>query len=474
MFDVTAFGNHSWLIEAGGSRLLIDPTLSWRYGPTEAQGIAIYPPRTVLMELLPAIDAVYISHEHEGHFEIPTLARLPRTVPIYLSENCSLAAREILAEMGFVVKLARAGRPISVGELVLVPVAGDQIDVAGDEWDNLGALVFDRAGHGSFFSTIDNFPRPEDLALARRFVARPGIWAVTANETDAEFGSSLASVPPPLGTNKVAEMLEIHARLEDEWEAPAALVLVGGGFCFTGEHAWLNETVFPIDPERVVSIVGRLLPQTPVRWPIPGQTLRMRDGALSEVLDRPFVRRPPRESWPRRGAGAVSWVDELLPITHPGPLSPAELALLQEELKGLAEHLYDRRPFHRLYSLSPAMTEGKEPALALVLHDGPDGDAFVFVYDPCAADFVRVDEADPVATYALVYEAWATDLLAALRFEISNHAMSDGHSRHWLIEGELFDLNIELLGYLTPTRMPERALSRYRGILNRAISAQTA
>jgi L-ascorbate metabolism protein UlaG (beta-lactamase superfamily) len=78
VFELTALGNHSWLVEAGGTRLLIDPTLTQRYGPTPAQGVEIFPPREIDVASMPAIDAVYISHEHEGHFELPSLALLDR------------------------------------------------------------------------------------------------------------------------------------------------------------------------------------------------------------------------------------------------------------------------------------------------------------------------------------------------------------------------------------------------------------
>ena len=71
---------------------------------------------------------------------------------------------------------------------------------------------------------------------------------------------------------------------------------------------------------------------------------------------------------------------------------------------------------------------------------------------------------DPVSAYAMVYEAWATDMLASLRCEIANHALSVGHSRQWWASAGLFDLNKTLIAYLTPTRWPERFLARYRRI----------
>jgi hypothetical protein len=462
VFELTALGNHSWLVEAGGNHVLIDPTLTQRYGPTPAQGVEIYPPREIDLSAMPAIDAVFISHEHEGHFELPTLARLDRRIPIWLSENCSIAARDVLSEMGFRVELARAGRAIEIGALTLVPSAGVQDDMDFDEWDNLGALVYDRDGHGSFYTTIDNAPHLGDIELVRRHVRRPGIWALTVNDTDAEFGGSLRSDPPPHFLDKTREALALYQQLLDELAAPELMLMVGGGFSFSGAHAWLNETIFPIQHERLARVIDRLLPEQRVAWPLPGQRFRMQDGRLVDVGTQAWVKLCPREQWPPREEGAVRWMEELSPITGRTELAEGELELLQAELDHLAEHLYDRAPFHLVHSLSRAAVGGREPTLALVLRDG-DG-AFVYEWDPTRCRFVASEQPDPVTAYAMVYEAWAPDMLASLRCEIANHALSVGHSRQWWASAGLFDLNKTLIAYLTPTRWPERFLARYRRI----------
>jgi hypothetical protein len=379
-----------------------------------------------------------------------------------LSENCSIAAREVLREMGFRVELARAGRPIEVGALTLVPSAGVQDEMDFDEWDNLGVLVYDRDGHGSFYTTIDNAPHAGDIELVREHVRQPGIWALTANETDAEFGGSLRSDPPPFFLDKTREALALHQQLLDEFAAPELMLLVGGGFSFADAHAWLNETIFPIEHTRLAQVIGRLLPEQRVAWPLPGQCFRMQDGRLVEVGTKAWVQLRPREQWPPRKEGAVRWIEELVPITGRTELREGELELLQGELDRLAEHLYDRAPFHLVHSLSRAAVDGREPTLALVLRDG-DG-AFVYAWDPTRCRFVASEQEDPIAAYAMVYEAWATDMLASLRCEIANHALSVGHSRQWWASAGLFDFNKTLIAYLTPTRWPERFLARYRRI----------
>jgi hypothetical protein len=85
--------------------------------------------------------------------------------------------------------------------------------------------------------------------------------------------------------------------------------------------------------------------------------------------------------------------------------------------------------------------------------------------EPQACRFAATECADPVSEYAVAYECWASDLLASLRCELVNHALSAGHSRHWFATPIPFDFNELLLTYLTPTRFPQAFLERYRSVV---------
>ena len=76
---ITYIGHATLLIEIGGAKLLTDPNFEDRLGGflprVSAPGVAF--------DILPALDAVLLTHAHADHLSFETLSRLPVTVPVY-------------------------------------------------------------------------------------------------------------------------------------------------------------------------------------------------------------------------------------------------------------------------------------------------------------------------------------------------------------------------------------------------------
>src|SRR5580698_10783835 len=107
-FDITFLGHQGWFFSSGESRLMVDPLLTPAFGHLGALGV-VYPPRVFSFEALPPVDAVLITHEHEDHLDVPSLARIDRKVPMLLSSHSSRAAHTLLVDMGFDVRRVRPG-----------------------------------------------------------------------------------------------------------------------------------------------------------------------------------------------------------------------------------------------------------------------------------------------------------------------------------------------------------------------------
>src|SRR5262249_3491690 len=116
-FTSTFLGHQGWMIQSGRSCVLVDPLLWEEFGAVHALEYSVHPPRVFDTDRFPAVDAVILSHEHDDHFDIPSLARLDRRIPVFMSAHSSTAALQIIHEMGFVSRPLVPGVPLDIGEL---------------------------------------------------------------------------------------------------------------------------------------------------------------------------------------------------------------------------------------------------------------------------------------------------------------------------------------------------------------------
>ncbi len=467
MFQVVSLGHHGWLFRTARAAIAVDPLLGHRFA--FSRDLVVWPGRTLAPEEFPAMDALFLTHEHEGHFDPYTLARLPRRTPVWIPSRASTSMQRAIEEMGFVVHRARAGAPIVVGDLELLPIAGDHATSMIEEWDVLAYVVRDLAGHGGFFSHVD--VRATDTMRERvlAHAGRPVLWAVTANEHQYPFQKSWA-VPDR------AEAAEIARRMtaENTWfeargEALAGLLLVGGGFAFDGDLSWLNRNAFPVDLDAVARAVASLLPHRRVERPQAGRSWTFVDGQIVRADDVTDVGVRAGDAVARDFVGDVAWLEDYAPSCGRTMLSPEEMTALREELDRFAAGLYGGQTFRALHSLQEAELGDRVPTFAMVLRADDAGGAYVFEYVSQACAFVPVECPSPTRRYLAVYECWATDLLDTFLVRQSQNDLSFGRSRTWNADPERlqFSLSRELFVYVHPLRFPARFLDLYR----RAIAA---
>jgi hypothetical protein len=464
MFQVTFLGNHGWLISSGASRLLVDPLFFPRYGLTESVELRVYPPCSFDFSKLAGVQGVLLTHEHEGHFDIPSLQLLDRKITIYVSSLSSVAMRQILKEMGFTVHLVRPGSGFSVGALEIITMPSDQETAVGEEWDNIPYLVYDKNGHGNFFTHVDVRPTAAMWEEVKKFVKKPGIWAYSNNYSQWHFIYSWASPEPYSAYEFTKWIFEYHKDLKENWEAPEGIAFIGGGFSFGGEREWINQEVFPCDSNDIRKIFSLLSPKEKFYTPIPGTTFTMKDSSLLSVEDKTdFLKALPKENWPSRHyKGSVDWIEAYSPATQITEFPESQLPLLEKELARFAGFLYAQVPFRSFYSLHKSQYEDKKPTLALLLLADDKGSAYVYEYDIRDCKFKLSASEDPVSEYLYVYECFASDMFAFLRSEISSASLSLGRCRHWVSEIELFDLDYFLMLYNHPLRNPGKFLQLYQ------------
>lgn len=472
MFKATFLAHQGWLFRAQGYSLLVDPLLGESFGHGGLLG-QIYPPRELDVSAFPPIDAIVISHEHDDHFDIPSLHQLDRRIPVYLSTAVSEAGRDLLHSMGFCRVLPlHPGHEHRLGPLRLTTFAIDHRGRGhGDEWEVYPFVLRDEQGDGSFASSID-VPPPTSMLLAlSKLAPRPGIWCYANNFTSAAHQRLGTDRPAPTcePATLASLVLRRYAAIEREWGQPAAALICGAGWSFAGTRKALNHAVFPLSSDALAQSLAALAPNSRCIAATPGLTIHMRSGEIVDIKEgETFLKSQPRELWPDRDYRPTLRTLADYPAACGKPYF--DCACLPELLEGLADlgrFLYGGPLFCALHSLGNDDTGDLRPALALRLRSDPAGDAFTLRYEPRACAFVTSTCEDPVGTFVSGIECWASDLLALLRGEIGPSALCyAGHLRTWNHSPSQVYVSPDMLWHFAhPLRRPEAAAALYRRLL---------
>jgi L-ascorbate metabolism protein UlaG (beta-lactamase superfamily) len=88
---ITLLGHQGWRFTNGGRSFLLDPILEEIGNGRER--LPVWPARRLDLAKLGPIDAVVVSHEHNDHFSLDTLAALPATCASIARASPSCARR---------------------------------------------------------------------------------------------------------------------------------------------------------------------------------------------------------------------------------------------------------------------------------------------------------------------------------------------------------------------------------------------
>ena len=451
MFSTTFLGHQGWLFQTERATVLVDGLLYEDFGASHALEYRVWPPRQLDLAAFPKLDALVLSHEHDDHFDIPSLAKLDRAIPIWLSSRSSTAARAILTEMGFTVHALVPGVPARFGDLEVIPFAGDHVATnCGDEWDTLPYLVRSTDGHGSFFTMVDIPITQRHVEWAAERSMRPGLVTWTNNALDWSHMADYLKERVEHTQQVFVNMGVGHKLVSTVWGPPAAMIMCAGGFSFTGERAWLNQRVFCVDNEAVCAQLGNVYKKEKFFAGLPGQTWVMRAGKLHKVdAAQPWLAAAPRETWPSRAKAAVD-VRDYAPATGRRELRAGDLDRLHERLAELAGSLVGGGVFRGLASLLVSECGDRRPTFCFVLRDGDARRRFEYAPEACAFR----DGSDDRTIAGL--ECWASDLLAVLDAELGPIALTFDRARVWnaLPSRLAFDIFQDLHRFSHPLRRP--------------------
>ncbi len=245
---VTFLGHSTLLLEVDDLRILTDPLLRDGVGPVRRQA------KTVLPELFADLDAVFISHGHHDHLDLPSLRAIPGRPTVVVPRGFGrLVGRAVAGP----IEEVEPGDRLTIDRVHFEVTAAEHSgkrEPLGPTGPALGCVI-----HGSrhiyFPGDTDLFPGMEPLAGTLDLALLP-VWG---------WGPSIG--PGHMDPGRAAEAAALlRPRL--------AIPIHWGTFYPAGLRHVKAEPLAAPGPQ-FVAAAARLAPDVPVRILAPGESIEL-------------------------------------------------------------------------------------------------------------------------------------------------------------------------------------------------------
>ena len=240
--QIDFLGHASILVHGREGCVLFDPLL---LGVHHEGLYDIYPPRTLHTDRLPRFDAVVLTHSHSDHFDVPTLACLPKDTPTLVPPDPLML--DVLERLGFTsVRTIRDFDKIEIGSLTLCPTPSAQ-----DAIEN-GYVIND--GSAVVWNMVDTIPTCHAIAEVKKRFSKIDLAIVPWQALqDTEFMSGHGvEFPHDMYATILGNILQISSR----HVVPGAC-----GFRAIGAPSWTNSLIFPVTRERFIADIVAANPE---------------------------------------------------------------------------------------------------------------------------------------------------------------------------------------------------------------------
>ena len=229
--QIHLLGHASLFVETEDCKILIDPVLQDPF----CEGLnASCPQRVVMPDNLPEYDFLVISHRHLDHFDLRSLAYLPKDVDVLIPQDSLI--QDCLLQLGYsrIYPLADFTKVRSGSTTMMTTRSEVRVP-------EFGIVIKDSSG--VFWNTVDTFFAPKTIAKVK--ASFPEIdfllttWHISL-EAKYQYNQPV-SFPYEL----YGYLLKLIELIEPKAIAPGAQ-----GLKYIGAAAWQNKTVFPLTRER--------------------------------------------------------------------------------------------------------------------------------------------------------------------------------------------------------------------------------
>ncbi|GAA2767454.1 hypothetical protein GCM10010103_64960 [Streptomyces paradoxus] len=273
---IEPLGHATVLMRFGNVNVLTDPHFYEDFGSGH---FGYFPSRRVHIEEIPRLDAVFISHSHRDHFDVPSLAKIDKSVPVF----CPVDARIhlVLRELGF-------KQVVSVQDWSTIQPLPDLSVIWTPSTYRVPEHGF-AIRYKDFFlwdmvDTVVEIPDTAEKVLSKLGSDRLDLLMLPC------FPLLETAITDGLDPALEGDPFDDTQRLLRVTSPSHILPFADGHFC-TGRAEWLNHFKFPVSGERVEKVLQESAPDSTILRCVPGGVI-----TIDVSSSKPTVRKAAQAS----------------------------------------------------------------------------------------------------------------------------------------------------------------------------------
>jgi UDP-MurNAc hydroxylase len=265
--QINLIGHASLFIETQDCKILMDPVL----GDSHCEEIEdICPKRAVIIDRLPQFDTLVISHQHTDHFDIRSLADLPKHIDVLIPKDKCMES--CLRKLGYQnIYFLGDWTEVRLGSTRLLTTRSE------NRVPEFGMVIAD--SDGVFWNQVDSVVSPETIAKVKsRYGQIDFLLASWQPMLEMEYQHN-QSISFPYSA--YGSLLKLISLIEPKAIAPGA-----NGFKFINASSWLNQITFPVTREQFCRDVQQICPDIAEQVFAfnPGDIVKLNQGECTYLL----------------------------------------------------------------------------------------------------------------------------------------------------------------------------------------------
>jgi UDP-MurNAc hydroxylase len=256
MIKTTLVGHACLLIQSKETTILTDPVwfdYLWEEINTLCPSIKLN------KDKVPPLDVLNISHRHQDHFDVRTLAYLVKNERILTPNTLVLAPQDnllldILNELEFKnIKVVTDFEPIKVKDVTITPTPSrNQLSTAEDPFPEHGLLVND--GEATIWNQVDSLVNPEIIQQVRKLYGQIDFFH--SRFVPLIEGNLSYNKPLTLPISEYCTFLNIVKALNPRFVVPGS-----AAFRYRDELLFMNQVSFPITQDQFLRDLEAFCPE---------------------------------------------------------------------------------------------------------------------------------------------------------------------------------------------------------------------